>query len=571
MIAFATKLPFIKRFLHDLSVVGNLVPFLGTLKPLLGLSIVLGLLTSVVESIAVGVILFFVFKSLSSNVEIPQNGLASQLYGTVNSIIGDDVIMIWGIIIVTIIFKSIIRGAYNLISAHITNTVHHRVRSALFKKYMHLSYQDLAKKDYGAMANTLQVESWYVPEVIQSLSSILIALCALTVYLGLITLLSWQLSLVIIGLGLLMKIFMSRLKDPMRHLGFKTTALHEQLSQKMFTRMQALKTMRAYGLEDSETQSFAQLSQDVSKAFTKMSLVDTYLRPIYDTLILTIIVALIWCSSALGHPATLTATIIALLYRLQPYFYALEGALLTLMKSEGPLQAVLKQLDGCDIRDEDVGALPLPMDWKNIRFENISFAYGTDVVIDKLNFDLPRGQTLAITGISGAGKSTIVNLFLKLTSPTSGKIWLDTEKFENINRTDWQSSVAAAGQDFELLDGTIHENLTLGRDIDTNNLYKALDIAEIRGFIDECPGGLETRIGERGIRLSGGQRQRIVLARALAFNPDLLILDEATSAVSVPIEKKIYANIKAWKPEITIILITHRNLPEDFVDMRISV
>lgn len=560
-----------KFLLRNISIVKEILPYTHQLKKLMVLSIVLGLLSAAVETATVSIVMLFIFQALSETVAMPDNSIITRVFEVVQNITGDDLILISGVILGLVLLKSAVRGSYNLLTAYVTNTIHHRVRTSLFEKYMSLYYTDLARKDYGAMVNALQVESWYVPEIVKAFSGLLISLCAMTVYLLMITLISWQLTIAIIVLGILMKVLMMVLKEPMRHLGFKTTDMHEKMSAHMHTRMQGLKTIRVHGLEQEEITSFSNLSSRVSKAFTGMALVDTYLKPVYDLSILLIIGALIWTSSAVGNPATVTATVIALLYRLQPYFFGLESALLTLMKSEGPMQALLKQLQGKDMRHDNPGYIAVPKDWQSIRFENIHFRYETDDTLQNIDFTLPRGGVLAITGPSGIGKSTLVNLFLKLTKPSSGKIYLDDHDFEDIKRLEWQSCISAAGQDFQLLDGTLYDNLTMGRNISEDVIEQALKIAEIKEVVDDLPQGLDTRIGERGIRLSGGQRQRIVLARALAFQPDFLVLDEATSEVSIPIEQKIYSNIKTAYPDMTIVLITHRSLPPDFVDQEVRL
>jgi ABC-type bacteriocin/lantibiotic exporter with double-glycine peptidase domain len=232
---------------------------------------------------------------------------------------------------------------------------------------------------------------------------------------------------------------------------------------------------------------------------------------------------------------------------------------------------VLKHLHAPDIRDESKEDLSLTAPWRTMRFEDVSFSYEQEPVLVNLSFELQRGQVLAVCGLSGAGKSTLVSMLLKLIHPESGRITLDGLDFTRVSRGQWLSGVAAAGQDFELMDGTLEENLTLGREIPGCEIQEALRLAEVDGFVEKLPQGLDTRVGEKGIRLSGGQRQRIVLARALASHPDLLILDEAASAVSLGMERKIYENIRRARPGTTLIIVTHRELPEGLADARIHV
>lgn len=561
----------IKRFITDLKALAKLRVFLYGLKKWLGLSVVLGFASSLVESFAVSLIMFFIFKTVLQDDFHFGSDLLDNFFEYIDALTADNTPLIWGTIIAILIVKTLIVGSYNLLSDHIVNTIHHRIRSGLFEKYMSLPYKEISKLDYGTMTNALQVECWYITEIIYSVFRIVITLCAISVYLIVIGFFSWQIALVLLVLGTTIKLALAGLKMPIRLIGYQVTQINEELTSHMYTRMQALKTIRAHGLEQGETESFTALSQSVAKAFTRMSLVETYIRPINDVTILVMIAFLIWLSTTLGNPVTVTATIIALLYRLQPHLNGLDGEFINLHRSQGPLQAVMSQLEAEDIRTQTHETVDMPDQWNALRFDKVCFAYDEHTILQDISFELQKGKTLSIRGESGIGKTTLVNLFLKLTEPTSGQILLDDLPFKEIKRQAWLKNVAAAGQDFELPDGTLRENLTLGRNISDEDIMQALEIAEIKDFVDGLPDGLETRAGERGVRLSGGQRQRIVLARALASKPDILIMDEATSAVSIPVEKQIYKNIKSQRPNVTIILITHRDVPSDFTDINVEI
>ena len=560
------RIPLISRFLHDMKAALLLWPYFRDLKPLLFLSVLLGLISSAIESVAVGLIMLFLVKTVRSDVAMPDNPVIASLLSFVERVTGNDLIWIWGLIIGIILLKSVIIGSYHYLAAYLMNHIHHKLSEALFYKYMMLNYRDMARMDYGAMAHTLQIESWYAVEVVKALSGILISLCATFVYIGVIFFLfSAELALMGIALAVVMKPVLSLLKQPLREKGVEATRVHEELSSRMLTRMQGLKTIRAHGLEDREKKTFSALSKNVAKVFTRISVVDLYLRPANDICIILCIAALIWYSSYIGNPVTITATVIALLYKLRPYILGIESALTVIIRSQGPLKAILKQLSIPGLRPDPEDAVPPPQNWKTLRFDRVSFGYDENALILKdLSFVLNRNETVVIRGVSGAGKSTLINLILKLVDPASGTITIDERPFDKIARIPWLSRLAAAGQDFDLLDGTLRENLTFGRNISDEMIFEALRIAEIYEFVENLPEGLDTKIGDRGLRLSGGQRQRIILARALSGHPQLLIMDEATSAVSFDVEAKIHRNIRTYCPDMTIILITHRPLADDF-------
>ena len=207
--------------------------------------------------------------------------------------------------------------------------------------------------------------------------------------------------------------------------------------------------------------------------------------------------------------------------------------------------------------------LPPSLPFANvIRVEHLGFYYpGTseDVLTD-VSFSIPKGSFVGIVGPSGAGKTTFVDILLGLFVPTRGRITVDGVDIRHELRA-WQANIAYVPQSIYLIDATIRENVALGEaldEIDDARVHKALAMAELDAFVNAQPKGIETMVGERGVKLSGGQRQRIGIARALYQQPEVLILDEATSALDNETEKSITDTILKFKGQITIIAIAHR-------------
>ena len=169
------------------------------------------------------------------------------------------------------------------------------------------------------------------------------------------------------------------------------------------------------------------------------------------------------------------------------------------------------------------------------------------------------GRTTAIVGRSGAGKTTIVNLILRLYEPTSGTVLANGRPISSFERRSWLSWIAIAGQDLELIEGTVADNIAFGTaNASMEDIEEAAALAGVMNFVSDLPNGIHTWVGERGLNLSAGQRQRVALARALFRRPDLLILDEATTALDEPLEEEVRRNVMQAYRGKTIILITHR-------------
>lgn len=197
-----------------------------------------------------------------------------------------------------------------------------------------------------------------------------------------------------------------------------------------------------------------------------------------------------------------------------------------------------------------------------ISVNNVSFAYdpGTKKVLDNVNIKIRKGESVALVGESGAGKSTLADLILGVLVPDTGKILLDDTDIREIPNT-WGKLVGYVPQSIYLSDASVCQNVAFGietTEIDGERVKLALEKAELLDFVLKLPDGLNTRVGDRGVRLSGGQRQRIGIARALYHNPDILILDEATSALDNETEKAIMQAIDSLRGKLTLIIIAHR-------------
>jgi ATP-binding cassette, subfamily B, bacterial len=208
----------------------------------------------------------------------------------------------------------------------------------------------------------------------------------------------------------------------------------------------------------------------------------------------------------------------------------------------------------------DSGHLALPFVKGEIELENVTFAYpDRQITVKQLSLKIPAGQTIAIVGATGSGKSTLVKLLLRLYEIQSGRIILDGIDIQDLHLADLRKSIGLVSQDVFLFHGTVRENIAYGSpDADLHAVIAAAKIAEADEFIAHLPDGYDTIVGERGQKLSGGQRQRIAIARAVLKNPPILVLDEATSAVDNETEAAIQRSLDRITLDRTTIAIAHR-------------
>lgn len=203
--------------------------------------------------------------------------------------------------------------------------------------------------------------------------------------------------------------------------------------------------------------------------------------------------------------------------------------------------------------------------FQKLCLQDVSFTYGNGDVLKGVNAEFPKNTMTAITGESGAGKSTMLNLLTGILQPTAGFIYLDLDGVRVDLTSAYRGLFAYVPQDFLLLSGDVLENITLfDAEPDMDRFQEAVTMAELDEVIDHLPQGIHTFLGEGGGRLSGGQRQRMALARALYSRAEILLLDEATSALSNPLEERILKTLR--QSGRTVIFVTHRRTAAELCD-----
>ncbi len=195
-----------------------------------------------------------------------------------------------------------------------------------------------------------------------------------------------------------------------------------------------------------------------------------------------------------------------------------------------------------------------------VRFEDVSFAHdGRARSVDQVSFEIPAGAFVGLAGPSGAGKSTLLRLLFRFYDPDKGRVLIDGQDISGVSQTSLRENLGLVPQDVVLFNDTLRQNILYGRpDADEVALWDAVERARLKDFVDQLPDGLETRVGERGLKLSGGEKQRVGVARAILKDPPILILDEATSALDSQTESEVQAALAEAARGRTTIAVAHR-------------
>ena len=533
-------------------------PAHARLVPLLAL---FGLAISFAEILVIGLVVLFLYSMIG---DMGQATAAPTIIGRGFALVAAKLgggaglaAMIFGLVVVNAAMKL----AYSLIIASVRYRLCEITRNRLHQQFLQVSYAFILAQDRGQLFNTLSGESWLMGEMYLCICRILIGISSIVIFLLVMLVVSWQLLFVAaIGIGMLFA-GLNYLSRPARKLGRRMREDHEILAERMLVTLQGMRTLRAFAQEERYQHAFETVSagvRRVSMAFERLNCLASPVVQIGSLLLLAVIILL---SNSIGAPSAATLTFVALFYRLQPYFHDLNGNLLYAAQLEGTARHVIDMLDPSDKTYLPSGKTPFGGLRREIRFEAVSFSYpgSPSSSLDQVGFVIPAGTTTALVGRSGAGKTTIVNLLLRLYRQDSGAISVDGVSLDELEQKSWLSRIAAAGQDVELVEGTVRENLRIASsEAELPAIRSAAEIAKILDVIESFPDGFDSWIGQQGLKLSSGERQRLGLARVLLRDPEILILDEATNALDHGLEREILGALRRRLAGRTLLVISHR-------------
>jgi ABC-type bacteriocin/lantibiotic exporter with double-glycine peptidase domain len=331
----------------------------------------------------------------------------------------------------------------------------------------------------------------------------------------------------------------------------------------------ATKDVKVKGLENEYVNRFAKSAKIYAKNLSLAAVISQIPRYFIEAIAFGGMIILVLILMASGKSFVNILPIIALYafagYRLIPSLQIIYGSFI-LMRFMGPtLDSLIKDLVNLKKIEKNINEKNIILQFqKSIELKNIHFSYlnSEKEALSNINLKIPYKSKIGIVGSTGSGKTTMVDLILGLLDPSKGTIFVDEKLITNKNIRSWQKNIGYVPQNIFLSDCSVLENIALGinpKNIDKNAAETAAKIANLHNFIiTDLPEGYDTKVGERGIRLSGGQRQRIGIARALYNKPQLLILDESTSALDNVTEKVVMESIHNLEKNITVIMIAHR-------------
>ena len=447
-----------------------------------------------------------------------------------------------------------------------------RLRTLMMHSFQQMPYSEYVKRNSAEYIQSIQgLTGQFANQVTVAL---LRAASDGTVGLAILTMLAFAnlsaLLLLILMLGGALVTYDRLFRRNLHTDGRQANAAVRQLVKGIHEGIEGLKEIRVLGREAYFLDVVHKGAKSYAHYFQRSQLISTAPRYLLESLLVAFVILLVMITLWRGQdPAGLVPVLgmfgIAAL-RLLPTANMLSSSLMQLRFNRDAVSRLYADLRAFEDRKgslERAEATPVEPDFRMLELRQVSFAYPQDdakPVLKDVTLSLSAGESIGLVGPSGSGKTTLVDVLLGLLEPQSGNIEYNGHALRDV-LADWRSNVAYLPQQVFLIDNTLRRNVALGEEddqIDEPRVDKALRLAQLSELVAGLPNGLDTVIGERGVRLSGGQRQRIALARAFYYGRSVLVMDEATSALDNETEREIVDEIQRLKGHKTMIVIAHR-------------
>ncbi len=542
--------------------------YTGPEKPLLAAFVVLSILSVLTEGAGVFLLVPLLQSMGKTNIfaSVPLLRFVSSAFEA----LPPENRLIWagGLMLVIVFFRGGLQFAVDVVGYTIPHRVDHRLRLRAYSCLLNNSMRFTDSLAAGELSNFTVNHPTRVGIALRFIALLTSNVAILLTYIALLTILAPALCIAAIVYVLATTALFKRATYGIAaRVGRQLTDANQRFSQIFFETLTSAKLIRLANAGPLIEKEVTDTVHDLGRAKMASAALDNIGFPFFSTVGGTLICLTLIAVGMMSEEAAARAVGTFVIF------------LVLLMRALGPLTIInisrtnilihreaFDELDRfyafAEIEKDVDGTEPLKHFHEAIRFEHVYFSYDPTgpVVIEDVNFEIPRGRMIALVGPSGAGKTTLVNLITRLYRPMSGRILIDDTDLADVVAATWWRRLSVVTQEAILMNATIRQNICFGlpEQISDERLHSAARTAAIDEWIQELPDGYETVLGDQGSRLSGGQRQRIVLARAFLRDPEVLVLDEATSALDTLTERSIQREILRMKGERTLIVIAHR-------------
>lgn len=477
-----------------------------------------------------------------------------------------------GLLIILILYLILMvgQGAFQrnqqILNTKIQQGFSRHVREETYQMLLQAKWSFFIKKRRSDIINIMTTEIGRVTGGVQLFLQFVTSLVFTCIQIALSLYLSFSMTLFVLFFGFLLVLSSRGLVKKSNDLGKNTVQLSKKFLGGMTDHFNGIKDIKSNTLEGIHVRWFKDLNHEMEENMIEIVKVRSTSQLIYKSVSAILLSFFIYFSIRFFHSKPTELMVILLIFsRLWPRLSAIQASLeqmWTLLPSFYALGDLQSECKNDKELDNEIykKIIPISVD-RCISLKNVSFSYdnGKSYALSDVNVEFAVNQTTAIVGPSGAGKSTLIDLLMGLNQPDNGEVYIDGKNIDKGDLLPLRKAISYVPQDPYLFNGSIKDNLLLVKsEASDDEIWEALQFASADEFVKRLPNGLDTIIGDRGIRLSGGERQRIVLARAIIRKPALLVLDEATSALDTKNERIIQDSLDKLKGRMTIIIVAHR-------------
>lgn len=468
-----------------------------------------------------------------------------------------------GILIFLFFLKSLFKALYLYLSSLYNALFIKKLKILVVEGMKQMDYRYYLSINTGKIINNTSNEIYKYATAMKSYTESISSLFILISYMGILIFISFKITLMILVIGGAFSVFYSKLNLRAKkysvlmvdtNIGFKNIII-ETVSFFKYLKATEKLEYASYKLNANVKEFF--------RLFFRTNLTNGMPAVIQEPISILMILILAGSNMYFIHePAAKLVIILAISYRASSHISVYQAKKQTFYSNVGSITAVQELLDEFLVAKEEVKSIPELAFSEKLILKNISFSYnGKKKVLDSINIEIHKNKTIAFVGPSGSGKSTLIDMLTGILKPDTGEIFIDQTQVSNLSIKEWRIGVGYITQDNIVFNTSLKENIGLRTNFDENEEKKvvsALTSAHAFDFANNLSEGLDTVLGERGVRLSGGQKQRVSIAREIFKSPVLLIMDEATSALDATSEQIVQESINELNGKTTIVIIAHR-------------
>lgn len=520
---------------------------------------------------AVGIAMLLPLLELAAPAQGARSGLSSVVSNMLASI---GLSPRLGVLLSLVVAGMLMKGIFRLLAmkqagytvAHVASDM----RLALIRALMRTHWSYFVSQPAGRLASAIGYEASRAASSYQHICALLASTIQVLVYAAVAFLVSWKVALLGIGAGAIVIGVLTPLIRISREAGYQQTQLLQSLLSRLMDALQGIKPIKAMAREQHLQPLLERETREINRAQARQVLAAEAMFSAQEPILVVLMAAALYIVLTIGQESMAAIMVMAFLfYRLAGRVSVLQSDYQAISAGEGSFWSMRQAIDTAEQQQERAdGSRRSPTLQHGITLRSVSFSYGDRPVLIDVSMVLPAGRFVALIGPSGAGKTTIADLIVGLYAPKTGSIMIDDICLDAVDLSTWRQTIGYVPQEMFLFHDTVFHNVTLGDPrIGRAAVEEALQSAGAWDFVSELPHGVETVLGERGATLSVGQRQRISIARALAREPRLLILDEVTASLDPAMEMAICDTLRGLRDQITVLAISHQPLLVELADI----